>query len=95
MCLGVLRDGRNGEVYNVGNPTPELSMVELAEIFCETFDYKGRYRVEDYPTFYPKEEPLRRCPNIDKVVRDTSIQPHTTLEVGLQKMADYFKKIQK
>jgi len=91
MCLGVLTKGRNGEVYNVGNPTPELSMVELAKIFCKVFDY-DKFSIDDYPVFYPKDEPLRRCPNIDKVVRDTSIQPKVTLEDGLQLMLQYFKK---
>ena len=92
MCLGVLTQGRDGEVYNVGNPTPELSMIELAKIFCDILDYKDRYVVKGYPNFYPKDEPLRRCPNIDKVVRDTNIQPKTTLKVGLKKMLKYFKE---
>ena len=85
MCLGALLEGEDGEIYNVGNPTPELSMKELAIIFCDTLDYKGKYVVRDYPKYYPKEEPLRRCPNIDKVVRDTSILPKTSLSEGLKK----------
>ena len=48
--------------------------------------------IRDYPNFYPKDEPLRRCPNIDKVVRDTGVQPKTTLKVGLKKMLKYFKE---
>ena len=91
MCIGVLLNGQNGEIYNVGNPTPELNMIELAQVFCDVLDYKNRYVIRDYPNFYPKDEPLRRCPNIDKVVRDTNIQPKTTLKVGLNKMLKYFK----
>jgi UDP-glucuronate decarboxylase len=64
----------------------------LAEVFCRVLDYKDRYVIRDYPNFYPKDEPLRRCPNIDKVVRDTGIQPKTTLEVGLKQMLNYFKE---
>lgn len=92
MCLGVLVDGKNGEVYNVGNPTPELTMVELAKIFCDELGYEDKYVIEEYPDFYPKDEPLRRCPNIDKVVRDTSIQPKVTLKDGLKEMLKYFKE---
>jgi len=92
MCIGVLLDGKDGEVYNVGNPTPELSMIELAEIFCDVLDYKDRFVIREYPSFYPKEEPLRRCPNIDKVVKDTAVQPKTTLKIGLKKMLKYFKE---
>jgi UDP-glucuronate decarboxylase len=92
MCFGVLLNGKNGEIYNAGNPTPELTMKELAEIFCNTLDYNDRYIIRDYPNFYPKDEPLRRCPNIDKVVKDTGVQPKTTLKVGLKKMLEYFKE---
>ena len=92
MCLGVLAKGTDGEVYNVGNPTPELSMNELAETFCNTLDYTGRNVIKDYPNFYPKDEPLRRCPNIDKVVNDTGTQPKTSLSDGLKLMLEYFKE---
>jgi len=94
MCLGVLVNGKNGEIYNAGNPTPELTMKELAEIFCNTLDYNDRYIIRDYPNFYPKDEPLRRCPNIDKVVKDTGVQPKTTLKVGLKKMLEYFREVE-
>tara|TARA_R100001015_G_C4633942_1_gene199597 strand:+ start:155 stop:1072 length:918 start_codon:yes stop_codon:yes gene_type:complete len=92
MCLGVLINGKNGEIYNVGNPTPELTMIDLATVFCNVLDYNDRYVIRDYPNFYPKDEPLRRCPNIDKVVRDTGIQPKTTLDIGLKKMLKYFEE---
>ena len=95
MCIGVLLNGKDGEVYNVGNPTPELSMNELADVFCDTFDYADKVTVMEYPEFYPKDEPLRRCPNIDKVVMDTGIQPKTSLNDGLQLMLDYFLKNEK
>ena len=92
MCLGVLINGKNGEIYNVGNPTPELTMIDLAKVFCNVLDYNDRYVIRDYPNFYPNEEQLRRCPNIDKVLRDTGIQPKTTLDIGLKKMLKYFEE---
>ena len=92
MCLGVLVKGKDGEVYNVGNPTPELSMNELAKTFCKVLDYKNRNINAQYPNFYPKDEPLRRCPNIDKVVKDTGTQPSTSLDDGLKLMLKYFKE---
>ena len=69
-------------------------MVELAKIFCDELDYKDRYIIRDYPNFYPKDEPLRRCPNIDKVVKDTSIQPKVTLKDGLKYMLKYFREVE-
>ena len=60
MCLEILLNGKNGELYNVGNPSPELSMNELAEIFCEVLDY-NKFENKNYPSDYPSDEPLRRC----------------------------------
>ena len=78
-------------VYNVGNPTPELSMEELAEVFCNTLDYQDNYEIKDYPEDYPSEEPLRRCPNVDKVAKHTGIQSSVSLQTGLVKMLNYYK----
>lgn len=91
MLLGILLDGQNGEIYNVGNPTPELSMEELAEVFCNTLDYQDNYEIKDYPEDYPSEEPLRRCPNVDKVAKHTGIQSSVSLQTGLVKMLNYYK----
>ncbi len=92
MCLAVLLEGEQGEVYNVGNPTPELSMLELAKIFCSSLNHSSGYVVRDYPNHYPSDEPLRRCPNIDKVVKQTGASPYTTLNTGLKKMLTYFEE---
>jgi len=92
MLLGVLINGKDGEIYNVGNPTPELSVKELAEIFCSILDYEDKFVTQSYPSDYPAEEPLRRCANVDKVVKHTGIQPGTSLQTGLLKMLEYYKK---
>jgi len=90
MMLGVLLDGKNGEIYNVGNSTPELTMVELGNKFYEVLGKKSRLELIKYPDDYPSDEPSRRCPNIDKVVKTTNIQPQISLDVGLKKMYKYF-----
>ena len=90
MMLGVLLDGKNGEIYNVGNSTPELTMVELGNKFYEVLGKKSRLELIKYPDDYPSDEPSRRCPNIDKVVKTTNIQPQISLDVGLIKMYKYF-----
>tara|TARA_R100000152_G_C6775965_1_gene204759 strand:+ start:1694 stop:2704 length:1011 start_codon:yes stop_codon:yes gene_type:complete len=99
MALGVLLKGENGQVYNIGTNTPELNMRELASKFLEGIEKKGllglgkKIEVDmiSYPSDYPSDEPLRRCPNIDKTVRATNIQPSTSLVQGIGKMFEYFK----
>lgn len=92
MMLEVLLKGENGEIYNVGNSSPELNMVQLAEKFYEALDSEPNFELIEYPGFYPSDEPLRRCPNIDKVVQHTNILPKTDLKTGIVRMLEYFKK---
>jgi UDP-glucuronate decarboxylase len=92
MCLSVLLNGEDGEIYNVGNPSPELSINELAKRFCDILGYQDMYDVQEYPDMYPSDEPLRRCPNIDKTVKKTGIRPKTSFENGLKNMLQYFKE---
>jgi len=94
MILGVLLYGKNGEVYNVGNPSPEVTLMKMAEIFCDILNYEKRIAIEKYPDFYPSDEPQRRCPNIDKIVKHTNIVPSTSIKTGLYKMLEYYKSRQ-
>lgn len=91
MCLVVMILGKDGEVYNVGNPSPELSMVEFAKVFCQTLNYEKNYELKDYPTRYPSDEPVRRCPSIDKILKLGAQYPKVDLSVGLNKMLNYFQ----
>ena len=92
MMIGVLLNGENGEVYNVGNPDPELTMNELSTFFKLVFNYGKIKLLNDYPEEYPSQEPLRRCPNIEKTESCTGIVPKVDLKSGLEKMYDFYKK---
>jgi UDP-glucuronate decarboxylase len=92
MMLGVLLDGRDGEVYNVGNSSPELNIVELATHFYSALESPPQYEVQEYPNSYPSDEPTRRCPDIQKVIETTQIQPSIPLHIGIRKMYEYYKQ---
>lgn len=92
MMLEVLLNGKDGEIYNVGNSSPELNMIQLAEKFYEALDSSPNYNIIEYPDFYPSDEPLRRCPNIDKVVQHTNILPEVDLKTGIKRMFEYYKQ---
>jgi len=91
MITELLLNGKDGEIYNVGNPSPEVNMVELANKFYESLGAKPNYDLIDYPDDYPDDEPLRRCPNIDKVVAHTNIIPIVDFKRGIKNMLNYFK----
>lgn len=90
LLFNALLRGNDGEVYNIGSPKPEVSAYELAEIFCNTFDFPEGLEVINYPSDYPSDEPQRRCPDISKIQVISNFTPETSLEEGLRKMHAYF-----
>ena len=92
--LKILLNGKNGEVYNVGNPNPEIDMHELTKIFYDTFNKPYYYEVIDYPDSYPSDEPTRRCPDITKAKDATGFSPSVNLDEGLRRMHDYYLSLQ-
>lgn len=81
------RDGFTGPV-NIGNPG-EFTMLELAEkiIKLTGSDSKIVYRE------LPQDDPMQRKPVIDLAKKELDWEPHITLEEGLIKTIDYFRKI--
>lgn len=87
----VLLSGKNGEIYNIGNDNPELSMYELASIISELLGNGVKPRRKPYPANYPKEEPRRRCPDLTKIKNELDYIPRIDLHLGLQKTIKWFK----
>lgn len=87
----VLLLGRNGEVYNIGNDKPEISMYELASIICELIGSGVKPRRKSYPSHYPAGEPQRRCPDLTKIKTELGYIPKIALRSGLKKSLEWFK----
>lgn len=83
--LQVILRGTSNEVYNIGNPEPEISITHLAEMINKVLDYKIPYEVIDYPDDYPANEPNRRCPDIQKAQEHLGYNPQVRLEDGLKR----------
>ncbi|MBI4342125.1 MAG: NAD-dependent epimerase/dehydratase family protein [Candidatus Omnitrophica bacterium] len=75
--------GRSGEVYNIGNPSPEVSMLDLAKAMEQTLGRALEIRLVDHPSSYPADEPQRRCPDIRKAAAELGYQPAVPLPEGL------------
>ena len=71
-------------VYNVGNDQNELSANDLSKQIAMIFGFK-KYKVNKivYPKDYPSTEPLRRCPNINRIKKEFSYKPKISLKKGL------------
>lgn len=86
--ISLLRDGKIGEVVNIGNPD-EKTVLELAKLIkkLSKSDSKIEYRQ------LPKDDPVRRKPDIEKIKKEIGWQPKVSLEEGLKKTIDYFRNI--
>lgn len=85
--LRVLLLGSPGEPYNIGNPSPELSVLQFAERVSAAFGSDLKVDVVEHPDTYPADEPQRRCPDITKAREQIGYQPRVPLEEGLRRFA--------
>ncbi|HSG47748.1 MAG TPA: NAD-dependent epimerase/dehydratase family protein [Longimicrobiales bacterium] len=84
----VLLRGRNGEAYNIGVESPEISMRELADrlvgIAGDLFGYTGRVVCQaEAHQDYLVDNPNRRCPVITKARTELGYDPRIGIDDGL------------
>ena len=84
--LKVLLHGEPGEPYNIGNPSPEISMLKLVETIRDELPHLNvQHHVAEHPDTYPADEPLRRCPDITKARTQVGYEPKIPLDEGLKR----------
>ncbi len=88
--LKILVRGRDGEPYNIGTPSPEISIRELAEEVVqasrELFDYRGKIVfAESDDAEYLIDNPVRRCPVIEKASNELGYVPTIGLSDGIRR----------
>lgn len=86
----VLLNGKNGEAYNLGNDTPEVSIYELADIISRLIGNGIRPKLQSYPASYPAGEPQRRCPDLTKI-KKLGYTPKVNLGIGISRSIKWFK----
>lgn len=83
--LRVLVNGEAGEPYNIGNPSPEISVNDLATTIAKALPSESIHvHRMPHPASYPADEPNRRCPDITKA-RTLGYSPRITLDDGLKR----------
>ena len=87
--LLVVLKGVPGEAYNIGNPKPEISMVDLVKRIEKVCKHKVAYDVVEYPDSYPADEPNRRAPDIRKARLQLDYEPTVDLDDGLKRFLDW------
>lgn len=81
--------GVPGEAYNIGNPTPEISVIDLVTRIEKVLGRKVAYNIIEYPDSYPADEPMRRCPDIRKARLQLKFEPSTDLDEGLRRFLEW------
>ena len=89
--LRVLVKGVPGEPYNIGNPKPEINMLNLAKTIEKVLGHPVPLDLIEYPDSYPGDEPMRRCPDISKAMLQLGYEPKVSLEEGLRRFFDWTK----
>lgn len=81
----VILKGVPGEAYNIGNPKPEISMIDLVKMIEKVRGRPVAYNSIEYPDSYPADEPNRRCPDIRKARLQLGFEPAVDLDEGLRR----------
>jgi UDP-glucuronate decarboxylase len=93
----VLVESPNPDVYNIGNPQPEISMNDLALLVGKITGNNPKIKHVPYPESYPADEPMRRCPDVYKARSILGYQALVSLEEGLKRFffwsEIYYQKI--
>jgi dTDP-glucose 4,6-dehydratase/UDP-glucuronate decarboxylase len=92
----VLVRGRPAEAYNIGNESPEISMLELAELLAgigrEQLGYQGKVvRRPSKEKEYLTDNPQRRCPIIAKARSELGFEPEVSVEDGMRRTLVWYR----
>ena len=81
-----IREGLDGEVFNLGNPE-EYTINDLAQIIIEKTGNNSK--IKYLPPI--EDDPKRRCPDIKKAKKLLNWEPKVSLDEGLENTIQYFK----
>jgi UDP-glucuronate decarboxylase len=87
----VLLSGKPSEAYNIGNETPEVTMLQLAKIIAKHLNNGVKAKTIEYPSSYPAGEPQRRCPDLTKARTQLKYKATVSLEDGLKRSVLWFR----
>lgn len=87
----ILFSDANGEAFNVGNPSPEISVKDLAKMIVKLVPYPVKINCIEPPhAVYANDDPKRRCPDIRKLMKTVDFKPRYDLKKGLKRTIDWF-----
>ena len=91
----ILLKGRNGEAYNIGKSSPEITILQLAEKVVEAsqslFGYQGKIVLKKSDDKdYLVDNPNRRCPDISKAQSELDYDPRVSVDEGIIRALSWY-----
>lgn len=77
-----------GQAFNVGNESPEITIKEVAEVVLKVTKKNNLIDAKPATT----GSPARRCPDMKKTAECINYSGKVTLEEGIQKTFDWYKQ---
>lgn len=91
LVSGILQfsecENGRGETVNVGNPT-EMSVKKTADLIIQNVGSSSQFNYLPLP----KDDPLRRQPDISKIKKICGWEPIVSFEDGIGKTIEYFRE---
>jgi dTDP-glucose 4,6-dehydratase/UDP-glucuronate decarboxylase len=91
--LKVLLSKLDGEQFNVGDDSQEISMLELAKMVRSQFsdEMKLTFKASEEKD-YLTDNPLRRCPDLKKIRSLLGYEPKVGLAEGLSRLKGWYER---
>ena len=88
--IKILTSSVKGESYNIGIEKPEISILNLAELFIKSarklYGYNGKVVTKlNLDKEYLIDNPNRRCPSIEKARQQLNFNPSIDLDEGIKR----------
>ena len=79
-----------GEIYNIGQ-TEEISIKDLARLIIDTANSNSEIKFLSHKDVFGDkfEDPTRRTPNIDKIVKATGIKPSYDIKTMIKEIVEF------
>jgi UDP-glucose 4-epimerase len=81
-----------GEIFNIGQ-TEEISIDNLAKLVIELAESKSKIKYKSHEEIYGAkfEDPMRRTPSIEKIVKATGYEPSMEISQMVEEIIRYKK----
>jgi UDP-glucuronate decarboxylase len=91
----VLLSDQNGEVFNVGNDSNEISVENLAKIIADLFNNAELEKTTGPTDAYASADPKRRCPDLTKIRTKLNFKPKVDLKTGIKRFLEWVEVTEK